>query len=455
MRSREKALEATEAAAAAAAEKRQAEVEMNLSASERLAALHQTYIAKIAAPSANAADAVASGASTPRGGGGWRSPPPQTPTRAALRAEAETNARRSVATAEEAQGRLKERRASYQAERLDERERVRDTPPDPPRPAAHRHHHLRLHHTATFNPTKPRLPPPSPSQVARELRQLRAELKAVAKASEYKEAHAASARAQLVAQQAEAKACEKEAEQQDHLIRTLQVTDDAMASTTTTPTSTSTSPPPHPLRLTSSAIPSAGRPLAAAAAGTAAGAAAAARSGVVRGAGGRLGAGGARGAGAGRRATAAAANRSEGDHVRPFTPPFTSPFTPSFTSPFTPPFTPHQVIEGMEEYCAQLQAGLASQAADAKEAKEGKDGKEIVPGRELIKTEVEEVRGRLALLKREESRLTTALGEQRRALNTQEAEFAAEMRRCQEQREAKAAALAQLEKYEGELRKAA
>ena len=125
MRAREKALEATEAAAAAAAEKRQAEVEMNLSASERLAALHQTYIAKIAAPSANAADAVASGASTPRGGGGWRSPPPQTPTRAALRAEAETNARRSVATAEEAQGRLKERRASYQAERLDERERVR------------------------------------------------------------------------------------------------------------------------------------------------------------------------------------------------------------------------------------------------------------------------------------------------------------------------------------------
>ena len=60
--------------------------------------------------------------------------------------------------------------------------------------------------------------------MARELRQLRAELKAVAKASEYKEAHAASARAQLVAQQAEAKACEKEAEQQDHLIRTLQVT---------------------------------------------------------------------------------------------------------------------------------------------------------------------------------------------------------------------------------------
>ena len=55
MRAREKALEATEAAAAAAAEKRQAEVEMNLSASERLAALHQTYIAKIAAPSANAA----------------------------------------------------------------------------------------------------------------------------------------------------------------------------------------------------------------------------------------------------------------------------------------------------------------------------------------------------------------------------------------------------------------
>ena len=109
----------------------------------------------------------------------------------------------------------------------------------------------------------------------------------------------------------------------------------------------------------------------------------------------------------------------------------------------------------MEEYCAQLQAGLASQAADAKEAREGKDGKEIVPGRELIKTEVEEVRGRLALLKREESRLTTALGEQRRALNTQEAEFAAEMRRCHEQREAKAAALAQLEKYEGELRKAA
>ena len=49
----------------------------------------------------------------------------------------------------------------------------------------------------------------------------------------------------------------------------------------------------------------------------------------------------------------------------------------------------------------------------------------------------------------------SALGEQRRALNTQEAEFAAEMRRCQEQREAKAAALAQLEKYEGELRKAA
>ena len=124
MRAREKALEATEAAAAAAAEKRQAEVEMNLSASERLAALHQTYIAKIAAPSANGTDAVASGASTPRGGGGWRSPPPQTPTRAALRAEAETNARRSVATAEEAQGRLKERRASYQAERLDERERV-------------------------------------------------------------------------------------------------------------------------------------------------------------------------------------------------------------------------------------------------------------------------------------------------------------------------------------------
>ena len=117
--------------------------------------------------------------------------------------------------------------------------------------------------------------------------------------------------------------------------------------------------------------------------------------------------------------------------------------------------TEAKVIEGMEEYCAQLQAGLASQAADAKEAKEGKDGKEIVPGRELIKTEVEEVRGRLALLKREESRLTTALGEQRRALNTQEAEFAAEMRRCQEQREAKAAALAQLEKYEGELRKAA
>ena len=83
----------------------------------------------------------------------------------------------------------------------------------------------------------------------------------------------------------------------------------------------------------------------------------------------------------------------------------------------------------MEEYCAQLQAGLASQAADAKEAREGKEGKEIVPGRELIKAEVEEVRGRLALLKREESRLTTALGEQRRALNTQEAEFAAEMRR--------------------------
>ena len=147
MRAREKALEATEAAAAAAAEKRQAEVEMNLSASERLAALHQTYIAKIAAPSTNAADAVASGASTPRGGGGWRSPPPQTPTRAALRAEAETNARRSVATAEEAQGRLKERRASYQAERLDERERVRGTSPDTPRPTAHRHHplHLRLH----------------------------------------------------------------------------------------------------------------------------------------------------------------------------------------------------------------------------------------------------------------------------------------------------------------------
>ena len=74
MRAREKALEATEAAAAAAAEKRQAEVEMNLSASERLAALHQTYIAKIAAPSANAADAVASGASTPRGGGGPAGP---------------------------------------------------------------------------------------------------------------------------------------------------------------------------------------------------------------------------------------------------------------------------------------------------------------------------------------------------------------------------------------------
>ena len=80
--------------------------------------------------------------------------------------------------------------------------------------------------------------------MARELRQLRAELKAVAKASEYKEAHAASARAQLVAQQAEAKACEKEAEQQDHLIRTLQVTDDAMAITTSTSTSTSP-PPPH------------------------------------------------------------------------------------------------------------------------------------------------------------------------------------------------------------------
>ena len=149
MRAREKALEATEAAAAAAAEKRQAEVEMNLSASERLAALHQTYIAKIAAPSTNAADAVASGASTPRGGGGWRSPPPQTPTRAALRAEAETNARRSVATAEEAQGRLKERRASYQAERLDERERVRGTSPDTPRPTAHR-------------PPLPPLPPPPP-----------------------------------------------------------------------------------------------------------------------------------------------------------------------------------------------------------------------------------------------------------------------------------------------------
>ena len=220
---------------------------MNLSASERLAALHQTYIAKIAAPSANAADAVASGASTPRGGGGWRSPPPQTPTRAALRAEAETNARRSVATAEEAQGRLKERRASYQAERLDERERVRDAarhattrrPPPPPSP-----------------PPPSRPPPfPSPSQVARELRQLRAELKAVAKASEYKEAHAASARAQLVAQQAEAKACEKEAEQQDHLIRTLQVTDDGHHHHVhlhhlrlTSSTSTPPPPPSHPSR---------------------------------------------------------------------------------------------------------------------------------------------------------------------------------------------------------------
>ena len=253
--------------------------------------------------------------------------------------------------------------------------------------------------------------------MARELRQLRAELKAVAKASEYKEAHAASARAQLVAQQAEAKACEKEAEQQDHLIRTLQVTDDGHhhhvhlhhLHTSASP------PPPSPLQadlsLQRQLEQRLEQQLQLARASCAAQVDALAQ--------------------AGREA------REQGDALQ------------------LQLQTEAKVIEGMEEYCAQLQAGLASQAADAKEAKEGKEGKEIVPGRELIKAEVEEVRGRLALLKREESRLTTALGEQRRALNTQEAEFAAEMRRCQEQREAKAAALAQLEKYEGELRKAA
>ena len=209
-------------------------------------------------------------------------------------------------------------------------------------------------------------------------------------------------------------------------------------------TSTSTSPPPN--LSTSPTTPAAGRPLAAAAAGTTARAAAAAGSGVVRGAGGRL----ERGAGAGQGDALQLQLQVTSCHLRHCHLP---PLHSTSSSPF-PSIQTDRVIEGWRSIARSCSGiGVAGGRREGGEGGEGWEGDRPRP-----RAHQDRGRGGARPAGAPQARGEPADdGARRAAARAQHAGG----RVCRRDAplpgaaRGEAAALAQLEKYEGELRKAA